>query len=715
MAPVAIKFVVTFTSQDLKYSAETLLTKNEAKYSKWLCAPKERSGVLEGVFQLERACVISGIDIGNAGSANIQFLVGKSSWPMSKDYVCLVPVTTLMKPRDIRDGLNKHGVRMFKEADFNEDAAKEKWDRIKVRLTQHLKKDKPFGLAMMRIKAEDEEMDTLKKTPQAVKQSTEERRQYNITAKNNRFASPSWKSASDFQRHFMKDMAEPERNIDAETVLKGKLLDLAGTAENGTNHEDSLSRTAKIVMAANGLTTPKYVKSPIVSQSGSSKKKRPPSFAEEVTAFIKKIDPSSLDVENLTLADLRHKLEKLKCRKLSKEEKKYFFEKIQEYLESVFSGEEKGETCKTPAKQSRVMNCDTPKITPGLFTVTKTTPKSTPTIPKTLQTTPSVKRTQKNSPTVSKSLFDKRHSVGTTVYFGGKSFPISPPSQDVRSPQQSHRNIVNDLFPTAGSPSYQAALRRQEQSYEDNGHKQDPTAGSLEFLSHVRRQESSSQTASKTPQSNTKPRRKRKAAPVTPDTNDVWLTATPGEVSQVVNISDEEEECTRNSVPRRRAVSTAKHRKMPEVIDLTPKSSKAKAVAKKRKVLPSTLTSPRVAPGVKRNTVMNNPSMYESQEQPENQSPPARQPSPVRTQSFDTDPSIIECPLCKDSFPFNQIELHAAVCESSGYACPNTSSSSLTDHDVLTVDGVACPICQQPFPVLEIEAHADHCAWTAYS
>jgi hypothetical protein len=40
-------------------------------------------------------------------------------------------------------------------ADFNEDASKETWDRIKVRCTQHLKKDKPFGLAMMRITAND--------------------------------------------------------------------------------------------------------------------------------------------------------------------------------------------------------------------------------------------------------------------------------------------------------------------------------------------------------------------------------------------------------------------------------------------------------------------------------------------------------------------------------------------------------------------------------
>jgi hypothetical protein len=69
------------------------------------------------------------------------------------------------------------------------------------------------------------------------------------------------------------------RNIVAKTDLKSKLLDLAGTAENGSSHEDSLSRTAKIVMAANGLTTPKYVKSPIVPAGESNKKKRPPTVS----------------------------------------------------------------------------------------------------------------------------------------------------------------------------------------------------------------------------------------------------------------------------------------------------------------------------------------------------------------------------------------------------------------------------------------------------
>ena len=48
--------------QDKKHCAENLL--KGALFGKWLSSSEDRTGQLDGEFQLERACHISGIDIG---------------------------------------------------------------------------------------------------------------------------------------------------------------------------------------------------------------------------------------------------------------------------------------------------------------------------------------------------------------------------------------------------------------------------------------------------------------------------------------------------------------------------------------------------------------------------------------------------------------------------------------------------------------------------
>nr|XP_006003647.1 PREDICTED: putative short transient receptor potential channel 2-like protein [Latimeria chalumnae] len=113
MAPVKIKHVVSFSSQDPKHPVENLLCEELAR--PWLCCPRERSGKLKVELQLERASHVGFIDVGNCGSALVQIDVGRSSWPLNKPYVTLLPATALMTPADAKLGRNRTGVRMFKE------------------------------------------------------------------------------------------------------------------------------------------------------------------------------------------------------------------------------------------------------------------------------------------------------------------------------------------------------------------------------------------------------------------------------------------------------------------------------------------------------------------------------------------------------------------------------------------------------------------------
>uniref|UniRef100_H3AMZ0 XRCC1 N-terminal domain containing 1, N-terminal like n=1 Tax=Latimeria chalumnae TaxID=7897 RepID=H3AMZ0_LATCH len=132
MAPVKIKHVVSFSSQDPKHPVENLLCEELAR--PWLCCPRERSGKLKVELQLERASHVGFIDVGNCGSALVQIDVGRSSWPLNKPYVTLLPATALMTPADAKLGRNRTGVRMFKEMKESPDMQRKGWreDRRKL-------------------------------------------------------------------------------------------------------------------------------------------------------------------------------------------------------------------------------------------------------------------------------------------------------------------------------------------------------------------------------------------------------------------------------------------------------------------------------------------------------------------------------------------------------------------------------------------------------
>ncbi|CAN7945842.1 unnamed protein product, partial [Ixodes pacificus] len=136
------------------HKAENLL-KSE-RYRKWKCATageKQASVIL----QLEKASVISSIDIGNESSAFIEVLVARSS-DAAPEFQVLLVASSFMSPMDARQGTNLNRVRMFSTDKLSQTFAKEKWDRIKVVCTQPFNKSMQYGLAFITLHS-PEEMD----------------------------------------------------------------------------------------------------------------------------------------------------------------------------------------------------------------------------------------------------------------------------------------------------------------------------------------------------------------------------------------------------------------------------------------------------------------------------------------------------------------------------------------------------------------------------
>lgn len=149
MAPVKISHVVSFSSQDPRYPVENLLNPDNPRRP-WLSCPQDKSGQLKVELQLERAVPIGYIDVGNCGCAFLQIDVGRSSWPLDRPFVTLLPATMLMSLTDSKQGKNRSGVRMFKDVDFLAPASGELWDRLRLTCSQPFTRHQSFGLAFLR-------------------------------------------------------------------------------------------------------------------------------------------------------------------------------------------------------------------------------------------------------------------------------------------------------------------------------------------------------------------------------------------------------------------------------------------------------------------------------------------------------------------------------------------------------------------------------------
>ncbi|XP_058613996.1 DNA repair protein XRCC1 isoform X1 [Onychostoma macrolepis] len=156
MAPIKIKHIVSFTSQDSKNGVNNLCEDSNSSRP-WLCSVQDRSGVLRVELQMERVSAVGFIDVGNCGSAFIQVDVGRSSWSLDHPYVTLLPTATLMSPADSKQGIGRQNVRMFKKVDFLPQAAEESWDRLRVTCTQPFNKWSQFGLSFLRIRTMEDQ------------------------------------------------------------------------------------------------------------------------------------------------------------------------------------------------------------------------------------------------------------------------------------------------------------------------------------------------------------------------------------------------------------------------------------------------------------------------------------------------------------------------------------------------------------------------------
>ncbi|XP_074429101.1 protein XNDC1N [Larus michahellis] len=229
MAPVKISHVVSFSSQDPKYPVENLLL--EDGHRPWLSCPRDRSRQLRVELQLERASAIGYVDVGNCGCAFLQVEVGRSSWPLDRPFLTLVPSVALMTPADSKLGQNRCGVRMFKEADFLALAVGQKWDRLRLTCSQPFNKQGQFGLSFIRLRTPQDAEHP--EHPLPSRQGLEDVEPTD---------SP-WRSSPAFCRTFFP---EPRSSSREEEQLKSRLQQL----EPGASSTARLSRPAQMVLSA---------------------------------------------------------------------------------------------------------------------------------------------------------------------------------------------------------------------------------------------------------------------------------------------------------------------------------------------------------------------------------------------------------------------------------------------------------------------------------
>ncbi|XP_018579440.1 DNA repair protein XRCC1 [Anoplophora glabripennis] len=153
MPKIKIDHIISFSSEDSVHVASNILSSDTSK--KWKCqTPGEKNAVV--VLQLEKASLISGIDIGNEHSAYVEILVSRSG--TNDEYKVLLVTSSFMTPIEARQSQNVNKVRMFTKEHFSKPECDEKWDRVKVVCTQPFNKHVQYGLSFINIHSSDEKM-----------------------------------------------------------------------------------------------------------------------------------------------------------------------------------------------------------------------------------------------------------------------------------------------------------------------------------------------------------------------------------------------------------------------------------------------------------------------------------------------------------------------------------------------------------------------------
>ncbi|XP_063907222.1 DNA repair protein XRCC1-like isoform X2 [Zophobas morio] len=146
MPKIKVDHIVSFSSEDPVHVANNVLSSDPAK--KWKCKEAgERSATV--VLQLEKASVISGIDIGNENSAYIEVLVTRSG--TSDDFKVLLVMSSFMTPLEARQSTNINKVRMFVQDQLSKPECEQKWDRVKIVCTQPFNRHVQYGLSFITL------------------------------------------------------------------------------------------------------------------------------------------------------------------------------------------------------------------------------------------------------------------------------------------------------------------------------------------------------------------------------------------------------------------------------------------------------------------------------------------------------------------------------------------------------------------------------------
>ncbi|XP_032802847.2 protein XNDC1N isoform X1 [Petromyzon marinus] len=242
MAPLRIRHVVSFTSQDPDHPAQGLLAGE-----RWLCDPSDRSGLMRAELQLELASLIAYIDIGTVGVGLLQVEVGRSSWAQDTAFLTLLPTTVLLSAAQSKAKHNETSVRMFNSENFTREVMAEQWDRVRVTCTQPFHKSNPFGVTFISFRTSGDS-DQVTELVQPSCPATPRQVIESVKTKDceDRVSSKPWLALPAIRRTFF---TPTERNERVEK-LKERLSRLAPKSKSGCVDEKALPRTARLLLTA---------------------------------------------------------------------------------------------------------------------------------------------------------------------------------------------------------------------------------------------------------------------------------------------------------------------------------------------------------------------------------------------------------------------------------------------------------------------------------
>ncbi|XP_042890542.1 uncharacterized protein LOC122265347 isoform X2 [Penaeus japonicus] len=337
MPPIRVKYVISFSSQAPKNTVEDLVKSRGS----WLSDASDRTGRLQADIQLERPTTISYIDLGNAGSVMVSIEVGRSSWPSNKPLVALLPTVALMTPAEWRAGKNSKTVRMFKKEDLDQDAVKEKWDRVRIICTQPFRKDTQFGLALFCLHTTDEchvQEEVTSVNPQRV---------------------PPQGTHSDLKKEELvsrMNLPTAQKKVMSQSIgwLENKVLTNGEEANASNPFTSPVSRAARLVVMATKPTSKENVAS------------HKASLECEALDFLISLNLNIEEINSLKVSGVRQQFEQQRQKMLNHDEKIIFKDIALDYakkrLESLEKRLEKSvqndtwknkNTAKKPQKQSK--------------------------------------------------------------------------------------------------------------------------------------------------------------------------------------------------------------------------------------------------------------------------------------------------------------------------------------------------------------------------